>query len=226
MTRDRHVVTLMVVATLLLGCGDDTTSVSSTTSTEITTTTTVTDGPDERLLGLGDVGSGWQMGPGVNDADFRDSTQLPCDDMALNPIIAARLTPVTGIQFEPTDGSSKHLIEFLITGDEPRLAADLQAYLEAMGACEAATPATTGAGTLTVTTLTLAPLGDQRGAFVLTADVSPDATWHVRTATVRVGPVATRVALTEILPTADAPPAVSDADFVQLVEAAVARLDR
>jgi hypothetical protein len=59
--------------------------------------------------------------------------------VALSSAIVERLTLVTGIQFEPTDASYKHLIEFLVTGDALRLASDLGFYFEAMEACAATT---------------------------------------------------------------------------------------
>jgi hypothetical protein len=176
------------------------------------------------LLDVGDVGAGWQVGPEVTDADFSDSTQFPCNDMALNPTIIERLTPVTGIQFEPTDGSYKHLIEFLVTGDPQRLALDLQFYFEGMEACAATTPTTIGFGTLTVEPFTIPELGDQRVAYVLTGVESPDATWYIRSAEVRVGSIASEVALTEILPTPQDEPTITDAEYVQLLETAVAKL--
>jgi hypothetical protein len=219
----------------LFACGDDgtsgnttnpTSSVPATTTTSSTTTSTTmsTAQLDSMLLNVGDVGAGWQVGPEVTAADFSDSTQLPCNDMALNPTIIERLTPVTGIQFEPTDRSYKHLIEFLVTGDPQRLALDLQFYFEAMEACAATTPTTIGAGTLTVEPFTIPMLGDQRAAYILTGVDSPDATWYVRSAEVRVGSIVTEVALTEILPTPEDEPTVTDAEFVQLLENAVAKL--
>jgi hypothetical protein len=215
----------------LVACGDDGTSGNTATPTSsvsaITTTTTSTMSTaqlDSMLLDIGDVGADWQVGPEVTDADLSDSAQFPCSDMALNPTIIERLRPVTGIQFEPTDGSYKHLIEFLLTGDPQRLALDLQFYFEGMEACAATTPTATGPGTLTVEPFTIPELGDQRSACVLTGVESPDATWYVRSAAVRVGSVAAEVALTEILPTPDDEPTITDADYVQLLETAVAKL--
>ena len=220
----------------LFACGGDGKSVNTTnptssvpasaTSNSVTTTDTTmsTAQLDSMLLDVGDVGGGWQLGPEVADADFSDSTQLPCNDMALNPTIIERLTPVTGIQFEPTDRSYKHIVEFLVTGEPQRLALDLQFYFEGMEACAATTPTTIDAGTLTVEPFTIPMLGDQRAAYVLTGVESPDATWYVRSAEVRVGSIATEVALTEILSTPENEPTVTDAEFVQLLETAVAKL--
>lgn len=225
MLRALRVLVVFGLAGATVACGDDGASLDTTIpGTAVPVDTTLPGEPSGPLLTTLDVGREWQVGPEVNDADFGDSTRLPCDDVALNPTIARRLTPVAGIQFEPVDRSSKHLIEFLLTGEAPRLDADLQAWTDAMESCATTTPATTSAGTLTVEAFTLPPLGDQRTGFVLTADLSPGVTWHVRTAAVRVGSMASRVALTEILSTPDSPVTVSDADFVDLVETAAAKL--
>lgn len=88
-----------------------------------------------RMLTVADVGSPWQLGHAVTALDFGDATKLPCADTALNPTIIARLTPVAGVQFEPVDGSPKHLIEFALTGEAGRLATDLQLYAEGFELC-------------------------------------------------------------------------------------------
>lgn len=211
----------------LAGCGDD---------DETRETTPVTTGPvettsapswdqiDVMLLDDDDVGAAWQLGPAITDADLTDAVQIPCPDMAINPTIADRLTPVTGTQFEPVDRSSKHLIEFVVTGDPEQLAGDLQVMFDAMDACSATTPTTTGTGSLTVEPLTMPQLGDQRAAYVLIGVESSDATWYVRQADVRIGATAVHVGLTEILQSPDDDPSISDGDFVQLVQTAVAKL--
>jgi hypothetical protein len=211
----------------LLGCGDDgTTSITTnpTTTASAATTTISTAQLDSMLLDVNDVGAGWQVGPAVNDADFSDSTQLPCSDMAINPTIIQRLTPVTGIQFEPTDHSYKHMIELVVTGEPEQLDSDLQVYFDAVDACAATTPTTTGTGTLIVEQSAIPAVGDQRAAYILTGIESPDATWYVRDAEVRVGAIAIELALTEILPTPQDEPTISDAEFVQLLQMAVAKL--
>lgn len=202
-----------------MGCGDDDTA--SPTTTESTATTVAVSELDSMLLGADDVGTGWQLGPPINEADLADSTQIPCPDTAINPTIADRLTPVTGVQFEPTDRSPRHLIEFLVTGQPEQLNADLQVMFEAMDACAATTPTSTDAGSLTVEPLTIPELGDQRAAYTLIGVESPDTTWYVRDASVRVGSIAIELALTEILQTPEDEPTTSDAEFVQLLETAV-----
>ena len=213
----------------LAGCnGDDDATQDTTPATNGSVETTIpssSDGIGAMLLDADDVGAAWQLGPAVTDADLIDAVQIPCPDMGINPTIADRLTPVTGIQFEPVDRSSKHLIEFAVTGDPARLAADLQVMSDAMEACSATTPTTTATGSLTVEPLTVPELGDQRAGYVLVGVESSDATWYVRSADVRVGAIAIHVGLTEILQTPDDEPSISDAEFVQLVQTAAAKLE-
>lgn len=233
-------VVLLGLAGVLVGCGDDETTRDTTPPTTPSTTpsTAPSTAPsvettvlpsleqlDAMLLDVGDVGVAWQLGPAITDADLTDATQIPCPDSAMNPTIADRLTPITGVQFEPVDRSSTHLIQFAVTGVPGRLAADLQALFDSMDACAATTPTSIGTGSLTVEPLTIPDLGDQRGAYVLIGVESPEATWYVRDAEVRVGSIAIEVDLTEILRTPDDEPSISDAEFVQLVQTAVANLD-
>jgi hypothetical protein len=215
-------IALLGLAGVVVGCGSDETS--APTTNEATETTVDVAELDSMLLDADDVGADWRVGPAVIDADFTDSTQIPCPDTAINPTIAARLTPVTGIQFEPTDRSPKHLIEFVLSGQPDRLDADLQVMFDAMDACAATTPTTTETGSMTIEPLAIPELGDQRAAYTLIGVESPDTTWYVRDASVRVGSIAIEVALTEILQPPDDEPSISDAEFVQLLETAVAKL--
>jgi hypothetical protein len=165
------------------------------------------------LLDVGDVGAAWQVGPPLNAAGLSGFTQIPCPDSVVSPTIAQRLTPATGIQFEPANHSRKHMIEFLVTGDAQRLDRDLQALSGAMEACSMAKSTTSGTGaSVKVEKFTIPPLGDQRDAYVIAVTGSPDsqATWYVRSAVVRVGSIATSLGLTEILPTPQAQPQISD----------------
>lgn len=209
------------LAGVLAGCGGDDTA---TPTTESAATTAPVSDLETMLLGASDVAANWQVGPPITDADLTDATQIPCPDTAINPTIADRLTPVTGIQFEPTDGSPVHLIEFVRTGEPDRLAADLQVLFDAMDACAATTPTTTETGSLTVGSLAVPELGDQRAAYTLIGVEAPDATWYVRRASVRVGSLAVEVGLTEILQTPGDEPSISDDEFVRLVGTAVGRL--
>lgn len=211
------VVALAVASLVGAACGDDGGSTGPTTTVSAATL-------QAKLLAVGDLGTGWQVGPAVNEADLGDAIQFPCEDMGLNPTIAARLLPVTGIQFEPTDRSAAQLIEFAMVGDATRLAADLKIYFDGLDECANTTipGATSGA----VGALTIPNLGDQRAAFAARAQVPPGSTttWYVRTAVVRVGGTAVQISLTEILSTAQEQPRVSDAAFVTLLQTAVARL--
>lgn len=83
---------------------------------------------------------------------------------------------------------------------------------------------TPGALMPTYQELTIAKLGDQRMAAIFIGVESPQATWFIRSAMVRVGSVAMTLGLTEILTTPQDTPKISDAEFVHLVETAVAKL--
>lgn len=179
-----------------------------------------------RLLGAADVGSDWKLGQAINSADLASVQQsIPCVDVAVNPAVAKRLTAVTGIQFEPADRSYKHLIQLGMTGHPAQLDSDLQALFAAMDSCATAS-ATPGTATSTVKRFTVPQLGDQRAAYVMTSKVSArsSATWYVRNAVVRVGPVAVALGLTEILATPQDKPTIGDDFFLRLLQTAVARL--
>jgi hypothetical protein len=81
---------------VLAGCGDDDatpdTSTAPTTSVETTVLPSLAQ-LDAMLLDSSDVGTPWQLGSEITDADLADATQIPCDDTAINPTIADRLTP-------------------------------------------------------------------------------------------------------------------------------------
>lgn len=222
-------VALLGLAGTLVGCGDDEATRDTTPATTAPAETTVplsTEQLDSMLLDASDVGSAWQLGPPITEADLTDATQIPCPDTAINPTIADRLTPITGVQFEPVDRSSRHLIEFAVVGQPDQLDADLQVLFDAMDACAAATPTTSGTGSLRVERLTIPELGDQRAAYTLIGVETPDTpTWYVRDAEVRVGSIAVEVGLTEILPTPDDEPSISDAEFVRLIQTAVTNLE-
>jgi hypothetical protein len=221
-------IAVLVLVVTLGACGDNGTTGKATAPTPSGPATTLSSAQlDKMLLDAGDVGADWQVGPGLNDQDLSDFAQIPCPDSAVNPTIAKRLTPATGVQFEPADHSRKHMIEFLLTGDAQRLDRDLQALSGAMEACSTATSTTSDTGaTSKVEKLAIPELGDQRAAYVITVTGSPDsqATWYVRSAVVRVGSVATSLGLTEILPTPQAQPQISDEEFVKILKTAVAKL--
>lgn len=213
------------------GTGGGTTTTAATVATTgapSTTAAPTTVGPGSgstagaadlagRLLTAGDLPAGWQAGPAVNEQDLGDAGQIACPEVSLDPAVARRLRPVTGAQFEPADRSSRHLIEFVTTGEPAALDTDLKVYVAAMGSCPAGGP-------VTVEPLTLPALGQQQAGFRTKATVAPGTVWYVRSGIVRVGPVAVSVNLTEILAAADQPPTVTDDAFVAIVARAVARL--
>ncbi len=222
-------VALLGLVGALVGCSDDEAARDTTSATTVSVETTVPLTPeqlDAMLLDASDVGAAWQLGPAVTDADLADASQIPCPDTAIDPGVTDRLTPVTGVQFEPVDHSSKHLIEFAVTGQPEQLDGDLQVLFDSMDACAATTPTTIGTGSLTVDPLTIPELGDQRAAYTLIGVESPDETWYIRNAEVRVGAIAVEVGLTEILQPPDNEPSISDAEFIQLIQTAVAKLAR
>lgn len=225
----RLVVLADAIVVLAPSCGDDqaartsTTTAASTTSSSATATTSQL---DAMLLDASDVGAEWGVPSPVNAEDLADATRIPCPDVAVNPTIAGRLTPVTGVQFEPAERAYRHLVEFAMSGDAVRLDADLRAFFGAVESCSTATPSAPGA--LKVETLPISTRGDQRAAFVLVGRESPDApaTWYVRDAVVRVGGIAIELGLAEILPAGQDAPHFSDADFDALLGKAVAKLER
>jgi hypothetical protein len=214
------IVAIFGLVVALAACGD------SGTTSQPTTTLSPTQ-LHAKLLDVGGVGAGWQVGHAVNDADFSDATQIPCEGVTLDPAVTQRLTPVTGVQFEPTDQSYKHLIEFVLTGDPKQLDADLQTYFTTLERCSTVTTTTAGASAVTVNELTIPRLGDQRAAYVLTGKESPgsDITWYGRSAAVRVGSIAIELGLTEILSTTQDKPQISDDGFVKILQTAVAKLN-
>jgi hypothetical protein len=212
----RAIVAMGIVA-MLAACGEG-------PAAPTTATTWSTERATAALLDLPAVGAHWKIGNPVTAADFEDATNLPCDDVALNPVVKQRLTPVTGIQFEPVDGSYQHLIEFVVTGAPQRLDADLGGYFEALESCRDRGTGMPGGG-LSVSKLETPELGDQQAAYVLVGAASAEGpTWHVRRGVVRVQSVAVEVGLTEILGSPQDQPRISDEEFVALLRAAAARV--
>jgi hypothetical protein len=213
------VIAILGLVVALVACGDDGTTSQPTTTLSMAEL-------QAKLLDVGGVGAGWQLGHAVNDADLSDATQIPCEGVTLDPAVTQRLTPVTGIQFEPTDRSYKHLIEFALTGDPKQLESDLQTYFATLEKCSTVTTTTPAAPALTINKLTVPKLGDQRAAYVITGKESPgsDTTWYGRSAAVRVGSIAIELGLTEILSATQDKPQISDDAFVKILQTAVAKL--
>ena len=180
-----------------------------------------------KLLALDDLGAGWRAGQEINSADLSSVTEsIPCSDVRIDPAVAKRLTAITGIQFEPADRSYKHVIQLAMTGTPARLASDLRTLFAAMDSCAANGSAGPGAAKVTVRRFVIPKLGDQRAAYVMTAVESASAHWYVRNAIVRTGPIAIAFGLTEILPTPDTEPQISDQWFQQHLRTAVDKLGK
>lgn len=203
------------------GCGDDG-GTSPSTSAGSTSTTVETGMLEDLLMTLADIGANWRLGNTVGGADFDDANQVPCDDTALNPTIRERLRPIIGRQFEPDDGSYRHLMTTITLGDPGRLALDLGFLIDAIRTCPAT--ATFEGSSVTIEQMEMPDLGEQRAAFKITA-TTDEPVWLVRTAVVRVDRRYLAVNLTEILDTSDTQPSVSDDQFIALVEKAVGRLE-
>lgn len=205
------------------GAPSTTQTPTTVTSTTVAATTTSSATPlVDRLLTVADVGDGWRSSNPVNDDDLASISQMPCDDQALNPTIAARLRGMTGVQFEPADGAYRHLMELVLVGEPARLATDIDLLVEGLMAC----PVGVAGGLDRMEALALPPLGDQRAGLHYAATQGPGAVWDVRTATVRAGGRAVHLTLVEILGTPGATPTVTDGGFVALVTTAVTRLGR
>jgi hypothetical protein len=214
--RFRVIVALGIVA-MLAACGEGPT-------TPTTATTWSTERATAALLDLQTVGARWKIGHAVTDADFEDATNIPCEGVALDPVVRQRLRPVTGIQFEPVDGSYQHLIEFLVTGAPQRLDADLDRYFGALESCSSVGTALP-AGLLSVTRLEIPELGDQQAAYVLVgAESAEGPTWYIRSGIVRVQSIVVEVGLTEILGSPQDRPRISDEEFVTLLRSAAAKV--
>ncbi len=174
---------------------------------------------------MSDIEAGWQGGQAITPEDLSSVGQsIPCSELTLDPAVAKRLTAVTGIQFEPTDHSRKHLIELVITGQPKQLADDLQTLFGAMDSCSTKTATTTGTAKLTVKEFAIPSLGDQQAAYVMTDTADSAGAFYVRNAIVRFGSVAVALGLLEVVPTAQATPQISDATFVKILKTAADRL--
>lgn len=208
----------------IAGCGGDDGASPTTSAQSTSTSTTAETGMlEELLMTLADIGANWRLGNTVGGADFDDANQIPCDDAALNPAIRERLRPIIGRQFEPDDGSYRHLMTTITLGDAGRLALDVGFLIDAIRACPAT--ATFEGSSVSIEQMEMPDLGEQRAAFKITA-ATDEPVWLVRTAVVRVDRHYLSVSLTEILDTSQTEPSVTDAQFVEIVERAVRRLEQ
>jgi len=203
-----------------------TTEVPATTGAATTTAasgTTVDSGLSAKLLTAADLGSAWELGEPVNEMDLTMNAEV-CKGVVLDAELAARLNGQTGVQFQPTDRSSKHLMVQIITGEAGQLASDLDAYAAALKTCPV-DPVGAEDTFLSVEDITLPAWGEQAHGIAVRAQESGNgAVWFVRFIQVRVGGEAVGLGLTEILGSATAAPAFTDADLIGWAEKAVAKL--
>jgi len=214
-----------VLAVTIASCGDD--EAGKTTATTAATMTIPPSAEAETMLLTVDdieanVGGdpGWTVEPIDYEEGLTGYLRLPCDDVVLDPTIVERLTAEVGIDAGREDGNA-NLLEFLITGDAEQLSADLEAWGSADASC-AATPSTSDDATPT-RELALPELGDQQYAEAGTCEGwGPDSQSYF--ALVRVGTVAILVRVCEGAVSEGAELLISDEEFVQLLEAAVAKV--
>lgn len=214
-------VIMLGLSVALVACGSGTTRQTVAPSTTIPSTAQL----EARLLDVGDVGAGWKVGPAINPQDLSSVSQsIPCSDVTIDPSVAKRLTAVTGIQFEPRDGSSRQMIELVITGESKQLDSDLQALIGAMDSCSAKTATTSATSKLTVQKFAIPKLGDQQAAYVMTDSADSAGAFYVRSAIIRVGSIAVAFGLTEVVATPQDKPQISDDTFVKILKTAVDKL--
>jgi hypothetical protein len=210
-SRIRLVGVLLLPVMLLVACGGNGTNNNKPRSTAQL---------HAKLLNAADVGGSWRAGQPINPQDLAAFAQLPCETGSISPTIAKRLTAVTGTQFEPTDHSSRHLIELVVSGDPTQLSSDLRALFGAIESCSST-------ANLTLTKLTIPALGDQRAAYVI-MQPGPSGSktmLNLRTGYVRLGAAAVVLGLADFHATSQGQSQISDDTYAQLLKNAVAKLN-
>ena len=219
-----------MIAVLALGaaaCGSDE-SVATTTMAAPTTTA-----PSElkaKLLTVDDlvgVEGDWSVMADMTPDDLGSLAESPCPDAAIDPQIVERMIPTDAVIFEPTDEATRGVQELILAGDPEQLASDLEVVFGSVESCVGQQYEVPGSGEKVQYDLVDVPeFGDQRSAARLVAFEPPDftTTWRGHTAIVRVGGVVIMINEFQILDSPDAEPFMDDAEFVALLESAVARL--
>lgn len=226
MRRLTHCVAVAVLAVTAASCSDD----DDVADTTVTTATTMGVPPaaavEAMLLTADEIEAqfggdpGWTVEPIDYEEGLSGYLQLRCDDVVLDPTIVERLTAAAGIDGGREDGNA-NLAEFLLAGDAEQLSADLDAWRAADESC-AATPSTT-ADTSATRELAVPELGDEQFAETGTCEGwGPDSQSY--SALVRIGTVAIIVGVCEGAVSEGAELLISDEEFVQLLEAAVAKV--
>ena len=209
---------LLLVASTVVGCGGN--GATSARPSPHASTSAPTTNWSGKLLTAADVGPGWQTGQPLNSADLAAFAQLPCERSTLSPAVAKRLSAATGVQFEPTDRSYKHVIELVVTGESARLADDLASLFAAVESCS-----TSGSG-VDVERLPTPQLGDQRAAYAIhqPGPSGSTTTIYVRTGYVRLGSSAVALGLADFGATTTGKSQITDETYLALLNAAVAKL--
>jgi hypothetical protein len=216
-------VAVLVVGGALAGCGDD----DAEPSAEGDGGTTL---PDADLSGLlltpADVPGDWQVVTEATAADFGSVADLPCEDAAVDPTIADRLTAEAGVILEPADGSLQGIRQVLVDGEAEQLGSDLDAVFGALESCLGVESTAPDGERLTSEVFPVPELGDQRTAIATVVGEPPDfaTTWRVHTLLVRVDDVAMQLTQFEIVRDGDEP-TVTDDEVLALFETAVERLE-
>lgn len=195
---------------------------SATTSTA-PSSTTIDSALTAKLPTAADLGPDWKPGAEINEMDLTMNPEV-CPGVMLDAELAKRLSGRAGVQFDPVDRGSRHLMVQLVAGEPTQLASDLEAFVAAVKTCPvdaAGAPNTY----LSVADVVLPSIGEQRLGVAIKAQESDSGpVWFVRQVAVRVGDLAMTVGLTEILASPTDAATVSDADFVALVTAVAAKL--
>lgn len=231
-------VSVAALVALAVGCSDSKTESTTTApgTTEAPTTapntgTTEPGGPtsslpegiETKLLTAEEVGSTWKLGPEVNEMDLTMNVEI-CPGVVLDAGRAKRLSGRVGVQFEPSDKSSRHLMEQFLIGDPAKLNSDLRVYFDTLTVCPV-DPAGAEGTYLSLQPLDVPVLGDQSlGVAIKAQESASGPVWFVRQAVVRVGGTAVALGLTEILPSATAQPNISDNGFYAIVTKAFNKL--
>jgi hypothetical protein len=230
----RCVVIAAGLSLVAAGCGSDSEPSASSTSSSSTGSSS-TSGPsstasvvdlDAMLLTAAEGPEGWVVMGDMSPEDLGSLGDPICPDTAINPTIIARLKATSAVILEPADGSLKGMQELLVTGEPDRLAADLDIVFDTVEVCGEEFTTVDGEKVQYVP-FDIPDLGDQRNATTLKAFEPPDfqTTWLGHSAVVRVGSVALMLNQFEIVDTPDTEPSMSDAEFMEILERAVAKLE-
>lgn len=216
-----------VLAAGLSACGSDGSTATTTTAAPSTTAVSELKAKLLTVDELVGVDGEWTVMTDMTPDDMGSLGESPCPDGALADDIVERLRPTDAVIFEPSDSSMRGVQELILSGDPAQLESDLAAVFGSSETCVGEQYEVPGTGEKVQYDLVdVAELGDQRIVARITAFEPPDftTTWRGHMAVVRVGGVAIMLNEFEILDSPDTEAAMSDDEFVTLLEAAVAKL--